>query len=98
VPPGEALLGAVEKQHGSSTLGPYPVTFGRLNIYFRCVGDGVATISIPGAASFPNACDPSGEDSGIKNSIDVRFITSITAEVTVPDGSSWAMNLTSGEE
>ncbi|MGV8885689.1 MAG: hypothetical protein ACOH1T_08920 [Microbacteriaceae bacterium] len=97
-PSDEPVLTSREAQRGSSSVGPFPVAFSRLNIYFLCTGEGTATVSIPGAASFPYECDPTGEDMGIRNSIDVREIRSVTADVTAPDGVTWAMRLTSSND
>lgn len=98
-PSAEPLIATLETQSGSTSLGPFPRTSDRVAIYFTCVGSGVATISIPGVAEFPNDCAPDVLGMGTRNAVDVRYVEEISVSVEAPTDATWAISLTEiGEE
>lgn len=94
LPTDETVLGKLENQHGVGQLGPFSRSSDRLAVYFDCVGDGSATITIDGVGAFPTPCDPTSGAPSIRNTFDIRYVNSFSIEVEALDNVTWSIGAT----
>lgn len=89
VPEGEKVIGSIDEQTGSATLGVYPVESKIVKVYLTCFGTGTIRIDSPEIGSFPIPCIPDDVVPSV-NEFQIDHLKKYTVGVTSEPGQRWA--------
>ena len=73
-PTNETVLGFLDSQEGSNTIGPLSIGAPAIAVYVSCRGTGSLDVELPGLGSFTTLCESSPTVEGVRNVLDVRFV------------------------
>ena len=89
VPEREKIIGSIDDQTGSATVGVYPVKSKIVKVYLTCFGKGTIRIDSPEIGSFPIPCTPDGVVPSA-NEFQIDHLKKYTVGVTSEPGQRWA--------
>jgi hypothetical protein len=89
LPAGEHLLGNLSNQRGINEIGPFPRTSDGIAVYVDCIGKGSVHVQVVDVAAFDITCS-NGEDPGLKNSLDVRYVNTVDVRITGDNSLRWS--------
>lgn len=88
------MLGSLADQRGTNVLGPIPRDSDRVAVYVRCRGWGSIEVTLDGVATFTNACSEDPEDLGVRNVLDVRYVSDLRLTLSGDNSLVWAAAIT----
>lgn len=88
-PPGEDVVGSIDEQTGSATLGPFHVKSKFVKVYLTCLGQGNIVINPDGIGTFPLPCTPDAVAPSV-NEFQVNHLEKFKININAEPGQRWA--------